>query len=45
MHIPSSFLDEFDREISGHYASRNEAIRRGMSLVIETKKRENTENA
>ena len=39
VHIPSHFLEEFDREISRIYASRNEAIRAGMILVIEAEKR------
>jgi metal-responsive CopG/Arc/MetJ family transcriptional regulator len=39
VHIPSNFLEEFDREISGLYASRNEAIRAGMVMVIEAEKR------
>jgi len=39
VHIPSHFLDEFDREISGLYASRNEAIRAGMIMLIEAERR------
>jgi Arc/MetJ-type ribon-helix-helix transcriptional regulator len=38
VHVPSNFLDEFDKEISGLYASRNEAIRAGMVLVLESEK-------
>ena len=33
--IPEKFLKEFDKEIQGLYASRNEAIRAGMLLVLE----------
>ena len=39
VHIPKDFLDEFDKEIAGLYASRNEAIRAGMIMVIEAEKR------
>lgn len=39
VHIPSNFLSEFDREIQGLYASRNEAIRAGMILVIEAEQK------
>ena len=39
VHIPKDFLEEFDREIAGLYASRNEAIRAGMIMVIEAEKR------
>jgi metal-responsive CopG/Arc/MetJ family transcriptional regulator len=44
VHIPLNFLEEFDREISGLYASRNEAIRAGMVMVIEAEKRRFSEN-
>jgi len=33
--IPEKFLREFDKEIQGLYASRNEAIRAGMLLVLD----------
>ena len=33
--IPEKFLREFDGEIQGLYASRNEAIRAGMLLVLD----------
>ena len=33
--IPEKFMREFDKEIQGLYASRNEAIRAGMLLVLE----------
>jgi len=39
VHIPSHFLEEFDREISGIYASRNEAIRAGMIMVVDAEKK------
>jgi metal-responsive CopG/Arc/MetJ family transcriptional regulator len=39
VHIPKDFLDEFDKEIAGLYASRNEAIRAGMIMVIEAEKK------
>ena len=39
VHIPKDFLAEFDKEIAGLYASRNEAIRAGMIMVIEAEKR------
>ncbi|MCL2476980.1 hypothetical protein [Candidatus Bathycorpusculum sp.] len=39
LHVPSNFLEEFDREIAGLYASRNEAIRAGMTLVLKAEKR------
>ena len=32
VHIPKDFLAEFDKEIAGLYASRNEAIRAGMII-------------
>jgi len=35
VHVPRDFLEEFDEETSGLYASRNEAIRAGMILVLE----------
>ena len=38
--VPKEFLEEFDREINGFYASRNEAIRAGMSMVIEDRDKE-----
>ena len=34
--IPDKFLQEFDNETRGLYASRNEAIRAGMMLILET---------
>lgn len=33
--VPEKFLKEFDRETRGLYASRNEAIRAGMILMLE----------
>lgn len=39
VHVPKDFLEEFDREITGLYASRNEAIRAGMIMVVEATKR------
>ncbi|MCL1971189.1 MAG: ribbon-helix-helix domain-containing protein [Candidatus Bathyarchaeota archaeon] len=38
VHIPTNFLAEFDKEIKGIYASRNEAIRAGMAIIMETEK-------
>ena len=38
VHIPREFLQEFDKETSRLYASRNEAIRAGMILVLEAVK-------
>ena len=35
VHVPRDFLEEFDEETSALYASRNEAIRAGMILVLE----------
>jgi len=35
VHVPADFLEDFDQEISGLYASRNEAIRAGMNLVLD----------
>jgi len=43
VHIPKNFLEEFDREITGLYASRNEAIRAGMIMVLEAVKRRRSE--
>ncbi|MFQ6076944.1 MAG: hypothetical protein ACE5Z5_12590 [Candidatus Bathyarchaeia archaeon] len=37
--VPRDFLEEFDRETRGLYASRNEAIRAGMILVLENVKK------
>ena len=37
--VPEKFLREFDRETRGLYASRNEAIRAGMIMVLEALKR------
>ena len=34
--IPEQFLHEFDQKTKGFYASRNEAIRAGMILLLET---------
>ena len=42
IHIPKEFLEEFDKEILGLYASRNEAIRAGMILVLDTLKKRRT---
>jgi metal-responsive CopG/Arc/MetJ family transcriptional regulator len=39
IHVPTEFLEEFDKETRGLYASRNEAIRAGMMLVLETLKK------
>jgi len=39
IHIPKGFLEEFDKETRGLYASRNEAIRAGMIMVLETLKK------
>ena len=39
VHVPKEFLEEFDRETLGLYASRNEAIRAGMIMVLEALKR------
>lgn len=36
VHIPREFLQEFDRETAGLYASRNEAIRAGMIIILES---------
>lgn len=33
--VPEKFLKEFDGETRGLYASRNEAIRAGMILMLE----------
>ena len=38
VHIPREFLQEFDKETSGLYASRNEAIRAGMIIILENLK-------
>lgn len=35
IHVPKRFLERFDREIEGIYASRNEAIRAGMIMVLD----------
>lgn len=35
VHVPERFLREFDRETEDLYASRNEAIRAGMMLIME----------
>ncbi|MDR0461522.1 MAG: ribbon-helix-helix domain-containing protein [Nitrososphaerota archaeon] len=40
VHIPTNFLQEFDKEISGIYASRSEAVRAGMIIVMETEKKQ-----
>jgi metal-responsive CopG/Arc/MetJ family transcriptional regulator len=45
IHIPSNFLEEFDEEISGLYASRNEAIRAGMIMVVEAVKKSPRKNS
>ena len=39
VHVPEKFLERFDREIEGVYASRNEAIRAGMIMVLEALER------
>jgi metal-responsive CopG/Arc/MetJ family transcriptional regulator len=39
VHVPEKFLERFDREIEGVYASRNKAIRAGMIMVLENVKR------
>ena len=39
VHVPSNFLEKFDSDISGLFASRNEAIRAGMLLVIDVEKK------
>jgi len=44
VHVPDKFLEEFDREIRGLYASRNEAIRAGMILILETMRRRHRPN-
>jgi len=36
IHVHKEFLEEFDKETLGLYASRNEAIRAGMIMVLET---------
>ena len=43
VHIPKDFLEDFDSEISGLYASRNEAIRAGMIMVLEAMMKRNVE--
>jgi metal-responsive CopG/Arc/MetJ family transcriptional regulator len=43
VHIPKDFLEEFDRETIGLYASRNEAIRAGMIMVVEAVKKRSLE--
>jgi metal-responsive CopG/Arc/MetJ family transcriptional regulator len=40
VHIPTNFLQEFDKKISGIYASRSEAVRAGMIIVIENEKKQ-----
>jgi len=45
VHIPSNLLKEFDKEITGIYASRNEAIRTGMTLVMNAEKKRNTQTS
>lgn len=32
--IPNNFLQQFDKETRNNYSSRNEAIRRGMKLIL-----------
>ena len=34
--VPERFLERFDREIEGFYASRNEAVRAGMIMLLES---------
>jgi len=43
VHVPERFLTEFDRETEGLYASRNEAIRAGMVMVMEALRRRHRE--
>lgn len=46
LQVPERFLNEFDSFTEGLYASRNEAIRAGMIMVIESlshSRRERTE--
>ena len=43
VHIPKDFLAEFNREITGLYASRTEAIRAGMIMVLEAVKKRSIE--
>jgi len=38
VHVPKEFLKDFDRETFSLYASRNEAIRSGMILILESVK-------
>lgn len=33
--VPADLLEEFDRETSGFYISRNEAIRAGIRMIID----------
>lgn len=40
LQVPERFLKAFDEEIEGIYASRNEAIRAGMIMVLESIKAE-----
>jgi len=42
IHVHKEFLEEFDKETRGKYASRNEAIRAGMTIVLETLKKRHT---
>lgn len=39
IHVPEKFLESFDSEIEGIYASRNEAIRAGMIMILEAVKK------
>jgi len=32
--VPCAFLEQFDKETKNNYSSRSEAIRRGMSLIL-----------
>jgi metal-responsive CopG/Arc/MetJ family transcriptional regulator len=34
--VPERFLERFDSEIEGFYASRNEAVRAGMIMLLES---------
>jgi len=41
VHVPESFLEEFDKKTTKTYMSRNEAIRTGMLLLLEKQKIKN----
>ncbi len=42
--IPKTFLEKFDKAIEGLFSSRSEAIRRGMSLILEEVKHSREED-